>query len=134
MSSMMQLIGSRALIVNLAREVLRVKGNTRAAVAKRVLAVQKRAKSFVPRDTGALSRSIQAVLPGQRLVFYNPVTGQRQTTEQLKDLEGAVTVGMPYAAAVEFGTQFTRAQPYLQPALLGERNTHRDDVRKALGR
>ncbi len=130
----MQLIGVQALGVSVKAKTVNAREQSQDAVAETVLAIQRRAKGHVIRVTGALSRSIQAVMPGQPLVFFNDKTGARQTIGKLGALEGAVTVGMPYAAFVEFGTSRSRAKPYMQPAIAGERNAHRDRVRKELSK
>ena len=130
----MQLIGVQALGVSVKAEVARARKQTKGAIAEEVLAIQKLAKSHAKVITGAMMRSIQAVLPGQPLIFFNDLTKQRETAGKLGELEGAVTAGMPYSAYVEFGTSRSRAQPFMRPAIAGERNAYRDKVRAAMKR
>ncbi len=130
----MQLMGVKALGVSVKKRAVQAKAQTRGAIAEEVLTIQRLAKSHAKVDTGAMQGSIQAVMPGQPLIFFNDKTKARQTAGKLGELEGAVTAGMPYSAAVEFGTSHSRAQPFMRPAIAGERNSYRDRVRKAMNK
>lgn len=134
MNGMMQLMGVKALGVSVKKRAVRAQAQTAGAIAVEVLAIQRRAKSHAKVDTGAMQGSIQAIMPGQPLVFYNDETKARQTMGKLGKLEGAVTAGMPYSAPVEFGTSRSRAQPFMRPAIAGERNAYRDRVRRAMNK
>lgn len=59
-------------------------------------AVQQRAASAAPTDTGALSRSIRAEATGSTITVGTPI---------------------PYAPYQEYGTATVPASPYLRPAL-----------------
>lgn len=68
-------------------------------VLNRVLySIEQKAKQYVPVDTGHLQSMIQAVIYGNKT--------------------GAVIADTEYAAFVEYGTRYMRAQPYLRPAFL----------------
>lgn len=73
------------------------------------------AQARAPVDTGALQRSIKVVLEPTRL-------------------KGKVATGVPYAAHVEFGTTFQRAQPYMRPTVEAEREGFKKAIVEAVGR
>lgn len=74
----------------------------RAQVATSALAIDRTAKQLVPVDTGRLRGSIHPIFSNQ-------------------GLDAQVVTNVEYAAAVEFGTRYQRAQPYLFPAAEQER-------------
>lgn len=77
--------------------------------------IEKRAKHFVPVDTGKLQKSIET-----------------------KDIKGGKGIGpdTDYDIYVEFGTSKMAAQPYMRPALIEQRKPITDfvtrEIRKVL--
>lgn len=78
-----------------------LRGSVDEAVKRVCLVIERTAKQHAPVDTGNLRRSISTEI--------EPATGEKAT--------GRVGTGVHYAPYVEFGTRFTRAQPFLGPAL-----------------
>ena len=78
--------------------IVAVEANARAAVKRSADAIVADAKRRAPVDTGALRDSIEA-----------------DSIETGKEAE--VTVNVPYAAYVEYGTYKMAAQPFLSPAV-----------------
>lgn len=70
-------------------------------VKKYTFIVERDAKMLAPVDTGAMRNSI--------------------ASEMVDDLTGQVSVGQEYARFVEYGTSRMAAQPFLTPALEGNR-------------
>lgn len=79
-------------------------------VARTAFIIEGKAKLAVPVDTGALKNSIKA--------------------SGLSQLEWEVAVGQAYAAFVEFGTSKMRAQPFLIPAVEGQRGPFTDAMKE----
>ncbi len=69
-------------------------------VAKKVVIVTRRAKSYAPVDTGRLRSSITSEM------------GQEGT-----EIVGRIGTNVHYAPHLEFGTRYMRACPFLRPAL-----------------
>jgi HK97 gp10 family phage protein len=84
---------------------------TRAVYAT-AAAIEASAKQRAPVDTGFLRSSIQARPVGPA--------------------EAEVSVGAEYGAHVEYGTRRQAAQPYLTPAVEGERQRFEARVKKAV--
>ena len=84
-----------------------------AGIEKGCLRVERDAKINSPVDTGILRASITHKL--------DPST-----------LSATVGSNVEYATAVELGTQYQSAQPYLSPALRDNRDNIKQDVANAL--
>ena len=78
-----------------------LRGSVDEAVKRVCLVIERAAKQRAPVDTGNLRRSITTEI--------DPARGDKAT--------GRVGTGVHYAPYVEFGTRYTRAQPFLGPAL-----------------
>jgi HK97 gp10 family phage protein len=77
-------------------------------VKKYTFKVEAAAKMLAAVDTGAMRNSI--------------------ASEMVDDLTGQVSVGQEYAPYVEFGTSRMRAQPFLVPALEGNRAGFQSEI------
>lgn len=92
--------------------------------------VVKEARRLVPVDTGALKRSIEyEVIPAT----IRTIKGRRR----FRNADAIVRAGnhdVLYAAYVEYGTIFARAQPYLRPALRNTRAQQRRAAARAMRR
>jgi HK97 gp10 family phage protein len=73
--------------------------------------LQTKAQREVPVDTGTLKRSIGLELPN------GGMTAEIEPTAE-------------YAAYVEYGTRFQRAQPYLKPSLREQQRQFKSDMQK----
>lgn len=83
-----------------------------AVVREAAFAVEARAKTIVPVDTGTLKNSIQA--------------------EMLDDLSAQVAPHTDYAIYVEFGTRRMAARPYMAPAAEAVRPAFVAEMKKLL--
>lgn len=150
MKASMQMFGVRQLAVNIAALKKAKELSVKRAVSETVLKVRNDAvKNASGRPgpkvrTGGLRASIQACFPGQPIKFITgfgqykrgKVVVSSRIIEHINigpDAQtGAVTVGVPYAAAVEDGTQKTKAYPFLRPAVDANRAGHADRIRAAM--
>ncbi len=78
------------------------------AIASATFSTEAGAKIAAPVDTGALRNSI---------------------TSEIEPMRGSVSVGVEYAAHVEFGTSHQAAQPYLMPAFRRASSKLRTELR-----
>jgi HK97 gp10 family phage protein len=88
--------GVNELLRSVEREAAAVQRRVQAVIVRYALRIEELAKRAAPVDTGFLRSSIHTVL------------GR---------LSAEVIAGASYAVFVELGTRFTRAQPFLFPAL-----------------
>ena len=89
--------GVEGLLGKLRALVPRVRAGVQNTVAQTALLVESDAKRLAPVDTGRLRSSIHADIAP-------------------KGLTARVAADANYAVFVEFGTRYTRAQPFLGPA------------------
>ena len=100
-----------ARLVNIARAA---EAAAHQAVAQAADETAQSARKFAPVDSGELRASISA--------------------ETLSPLEACVVAAAPHAAAVEFGTSCSAAQPFLLPAAQMQRAQLSRQARKAWAR
>lgn len=157
MKAGMQMLGVRQLAVNIRACKAAKERKLKQAINKSALNIRNNSFRGAPRKTGALKNSHVATFVGQQLKFimgfgeYTTTKRGHRRVVRGSAVRGAgvfrgaggeifgpdamtasVTVGMPYAAAVEQGTSKRPATPYLRPAIDAERGPHEARMREAM--
>ena len=86
-----------------------MRANAIEAVAKAAFDIEAHAKTLVPVDTGTLKNSIQRTIDDGGLAATIPA-GDGSTPP------GSTTASAEYGLYVEYGTKYSRAQPFMRPA------------------
>ena len=90
-----------AWVRELPKALKRITLKSTADLQRLAISVQNRARTYCPVDTGRLRSSITHVMGEDRKGPY-----------------AEIGTNVAYAPFVEYGTQYTAAQPFLRPALL----------------
>lgn len=98
------------MLSKLSRIPAQMERGARGGVEAGIEAIEQDARHFVPVDTGALRDSISGEM----------TMGNR--------IEGKVTADKDYAAAVEFGSEGGRPQPFMSPAYNANRENIVQDI------
>lgn len=107
-----RVVGRERLIKRLKSVLLDTRDGVREEAEEAANRIQRRAKEFVPVDTGRLRDSIRVTQTGK--ASFNVGPGDE----------------VEYAEYVEFGTSRSPAQPYMRPALEAERREFPAAVRR----
>lgn len=101
-----------------------VEEGSEKAILELVTRVTAQAKALAPVDQGQLRNSIMGRVEKEDIGF-NDGSGERapdKIRERAKEGQGFVGTAVLHGIYQEFGTRFTRAQPYLRPAVDIEAN------------
>ena len=104
--------GADKVTANMQKAAVAIEAAVGDAVREAAMLVEREAKINVPVDTGRLRGSI--------------------ASEEKKPLLFEVGTNVEYAAAVEFGTSKTAAQPYLEPAVESVRAQYPDLIKEGV--
>ena len=107
---------------------------TNAGVLETCIKIATQAKVLAPVKDGRLRNSIMYRTKFQEGMFNDSggLSAPKKLDSQPKDNEGYVGSNLDYAVYQEFGTRYTRPQPYLRPAALIVKGAKASDVIKKI--